>query len=125
VRSSYARGALLLLDHTNGFTRKKGCNMAISKLDKLNEKRAQLNAQIQALKQKENQKKRKEDTKRKILIGGVVIKMLNSGEMPKDRLQQILDTHLVKDSDRALFDLQPKPKAKSKAQTLKEELIGA
>jgi len=99
--------------------------MAISKLDKLNEKRAQLNAQIQALKQKENQKKRKEDTKRKILIGGVVIKMLNSGEMPKDRLQQILDTHLVKDSDRALFDLQPKPKAKSKAQTLKEELIGA
>jgi len=99
--------------------------MATSKLDKLNEKRAQLNAQIQAIKQKENQQKRKEDTKRKILIGGVVIKMLNSGEMPKDRLQQILDTHLVKDSDRALFDLQPRPKTKDKLKDLERELIGA
>jgi len=99
--------------------------MATSKLDKLNEKRAQLNAQIQAIKQKENQQKRKEDTKRKILIGGVVIKMLNSGEMPKDRLQQILDTHLVKDSDRALFDLPPRPKTKDKLKDLERELIGA
>ena len=99
--------------------------MATSKLDKLNEKRAQLNAQIQAIKQKENQQKRKEDTKRKILIGGVVIKMLNSGEMPEDRLRQILDTHLVKDSDRALFDLQPRPKTKDKLKDLERELIGA
>ena len=45
--------------------------MTTSKLDQLTKKREELNAQIQALKTKENQKKRKEDTKRKILIGGV------------------------------------------------------
>jgi hypothetical protein len=71
----------------------------------LTRKREQLNAQIQALKAKENQKKRKEDTKKKILIGGVVMKMLKTGEMPQERLNQLLDKHLEKKMDRELFNL--------------------
>jgi large subunit ribosomal protein L7/L12 len=62
--------------------------MATTKLDQLTRKREELNAQIQALKAKENQKRRKEDTKRKILIGGVVMKMLKSGEMRLDRVRE-------------------------------------
>ena len=68
---------------------------------------------------------RKEDTKRKILIGGVVLKMLKIGEMPQDRLTQILDKHLDKDADRALFDLPERPKTKDKKQVSQQEMIGA
>ena len=78
--------------------------MTTSKLDQLTKKREQLNAQIQALKVKENKKKRKENTRRKILIGGVVLKMLKEGEMPQECLNQILDKHLDKEADRALFN---------------------
>ena len=99
--------------------------MATTKLDKLTLKREQLNAQIQAIKAKENQSKRKEDTKKKILIGGVVLKMLGNGEMPQDRLTQILDKHLTKDADRALFDLPEKTKTEEKRQEHQQEMIGA
>jgi len=83
----------------------KGYSMTTSKLDQLTKKREELNTQIQALKAKENQKKRKEDTKRKILIGSVVMKMLKTGEMPQERLNQLLDKHLEKKADRELFQL--------------------
>ena len=79
--------------------------MTTSKLDQLTKKREELNAQIQALKAKENQKKRKEDTKRKILIGGVIMKMLKTGEMPQERLNQLLDKHLERTMDRELFKI--------------------
>ncbi len=79
--------------------------MTISKLDQLTKKREELNARIQVLKAKENQKKRKEDTKRKILIGGVIMKMLKTGEMPQERLNQLLDKHLERTMDRELFKI--------------------
>ncbi len=79
--------------------------MTTSKLDQLTKKREELNAQIQALKAKENQKKRKDETRKKILIGGVVMKMLKTGEMPQERLNQLLDKHLEKKTDRELFQI--------------------
>ena len=99
--------------------------MAISQLDKLTQKREQLNAQIQAIKTKEAVQKRKEDTKRKILIGGVVLKMLKTGDMPQERLTQILDKHLDKAADRALFDIPEIAKKEEKEQVYQQELIGA
>jgi hypothetical protein len=92
--------------------------MATTKLDKLNLKREQLNAKIQAIKSKE-------DTRRKVLIGGVVMKMLKTGEMPQERLTHILDKHLEKDADRALFELPDKPKNEEKRQVSQQEMIGA
>ena len=97
----------------------------MTKLEKLNLKREQLNAQIQAIKSKEASQKRKDDTRRKVLIGGVVMKMLKTGEMPQERLTQILDKHLEKDADRALFVLKESKKAEEKEQELEQELIGA
>jgi len=79
--------------------------MKSTKLDQLTEKRNQINAQIQALKSREQAQKRKDDTRRKILIGGVVLKMVKSGEMPETRLAEILDKHLTKPTERKLFDL--------------------
>lgn len=97
----------------------------MSKIDTLTQKRDELNEQIKKLKARESLKRRKEDTKRKILIGGVVIKMLREGEMPEDRLNQILDKHLVKDADRALFELPVKNQGEEKRQVSEQEPIGA
>lgn len=84
--------------------------MAKNKLDTLTEKRDQLNAQIQAVRAREQAQKRKDDTRRKVLIGGVVLKMLKTGEMPQERLNQILDKHLDSERDRTLFGLPAKSK---------------
>lgn len=82
--------------------------MTKTKLDALTEKRDQINAQIQAIKAREKAQQRKDDTRRKVLIGSVVLQMLKTGEMPEERLIKILDKHLNKQRDRELFDLQEK-----------------
>ena len=82
--------------------------MSKTKLESLTEKRDHINAQIQALKSKEQAQKRKDETRRKILIGGMVTKMLKTGDIPKDRLDQLLDKYLDNARDRAMFDLPPK-----------------
>lgn len=78
------------------------------RLEALEAKRKQLDAQIQALKAKEQTQARKDDTRRKVLIGGVVLKMVKTGEMPEARLNQLLDKHLDAERDRKLFELGPK-----------------
>lgn len=50
---------------------------------------------------------RQQDTRRKILIGAVVLGMTDRGEMAVDALMTMLDGHLSRDDDRALFDLPP------------------
>ena len=99
--------------------------MATTKLDKLTLKRQQINAQIQELKAKEAQQRRKEETKRKVLVGSVVLKMLENGEMPQERLNQILDKHLSRDADRALFDLDSKKSEQVKETKIELETSGA
>lgn len=50
---------------------------------------------------------RKNDTRRKILSGAVVLQVAESDPSAKTRLWSHLDKSLVKDADRALFDLPP------------------
>lgn len=78
------------------------------RLEALEARRKQLDAQIQALKARDTAQERKDDTRRKVLIGGVVLKMLKTGEMPDGRLNQLLDKHLDAERDRKLFGLGPK-----------------
>lgn len=78
------------------------------RLEALEAKRKQIDAQIQAIKAREQKQHRKDDTRRKVLIGGIVLKMVKTGEMPEARLAQLLDRHLDADRDRKLFGLGPK-----------------
>lgn len=78
------------------------------RLEALEAKRKQIEAQIQALKSHEQAQARKDDTRRKVLIGGVVLKMVKTSEMPEGRLTQLLDKHLDAERDRKLFGLGPK-----------------
>ncbi|WP_247178546.1 mobilization protein [Escherichia coli] len=74
------------------------------KLEELRQKEAQIKAQIQQLKQREQTEERKKDTRRKILIGGAVLAKIKRGEWNYHQLVSLLDNELKNDRDRALFD---------------------
>ena len=53
----------------------------------------------------ESKKKRSDDTRRKILIGAVIMGKVASGEWDNDKLIILIDKALTRDDDRALFGL--------------------
>jgi large subunit ribosomal protein L7/L12 len=75
------------------------------KLEQLKIKQAQLKAQIQLELQKDKTKARKEDTRRKILIGAMVMDGMEKNEEYKNKIMQNLNKYLSSEKDRALFDL--------------------
>ena len=75
------------------------------KLDELLKKREQLNAQIAKERNKHTQQQRKEDTRRKILLGALMIEMMKKGELDEKKVLKRLDGFLTKNIDRKLFDL--------------------
>ena len=75
----------------------------------LQERLQQLKAQQQrsAARQKsmETKRHRKEDTRRKILVGAVLLARIEQGRFPKAELHAWLDESLTRPDDRALFGL--------------------
>ncbi len=55
----------------------------------------------------EQRRQRSADTRRKILVGAVVLAKVERGEWPKERLRELLDQALTRQDDRALFGLLP------------------
>ena len=80
----------------------------VKKLEELLKKREQLNAQIQKERNKQSQQQRKEDTRRKILLGALMIEMMKKGELDEKKILKRLDSFLLKDIDRKLFALPEK-----------------
>jgi len=82
------------------------------KLRKLESKKAKIAAQIQQIRGRETAQNRKDDTRKKIILGGLVWGMVQRGEVvDKNGLLAALDKSLVRPQDRSLFDLQPLPPA--------------
>ena len=52
---------------------------------------------------------RSDDTRRKILVGAVILAKVDHGEWPKERLREWMDKALTRADDRALFGLLPVP----------------
>ena len=75
------------------------------KLDELLKKREQLNAQIAKERNKHTQQQRKEDTRRKILLGALMMEMMKKRELDEKKIMKKLDGFLTLDIDRKLFDL--------------------
>lgn len=77
----------------------------------------QLKAQkqkVEAVKRaKEAKRTRAEDTRRKVLIGAAVLAKPNMGE---EQIKSLVSPFLKRDDERALFGLQPLPKAVSQPQ---------
>ena len=60
------------------------------KLNDLLKKREQLNAQIHQEKNKQSQQKRKEDTRRKILLGALMMDLMKKGELDEKKITKRL-----------------------------------
>lgn len=48
-------------------------------------------------------RKRNEDTRRKVLVGAVILAKVERGEWPESQLRALLDGALTRQDDRALF----------------------
>ena len=79
-----------------------------SKIEELQKKRAKIDSEIKIAKGKANEQKRKNETRKKILIGAMIMNRMKENEIEDRKIKAALDTNLKKDSDRALFDLPPK-----------------
>lgn len=77
------------------------------KLKKLEHRKAKIAAEILRVKAREVAQTRKEDTRKKILLGALVLSMVDKGEWPKEKLDSSLARFLTRDQDRALFTLPP------------------
>ena len=79
--------------------------MENDKLKKLLEQRKALDAKIQLEQNRESEKKRKETTRRKILVGAAVLDEIGKNEKLKADIDKLLNSFLTKNNDRALFGL--------------------
>ena len=89
--------------------------MTNDKLQKLIAQRDALNAKIQLEQNRAAKQKRKDDTRRKILAGAVVLDEASKHPKFRAEIYNLLGKFLTRDTDRALFELPPLP-----AQTAKE-----
>lgn len=83
--------------------------MSDSTLDKLLQKRSQLDARIEATRARLRQQRRKQDTRRKIIVGAIAMEHADQGN---DRefaatLFRLLNRYVTRPADRALLDLPP------------------
>ena len=82
------------------------------RIRKLEEQKKQIAARISAEKNAEAKQKRKDDTRRKIVLGGIMEKWIRDGLISGDSLDQLkTEIHLLPERDQVLFGVEAKPKA--------------
>jgi hypothetical protein len=75
----------------------------------LRERKAQLENELRTLQDRARREERKKETRRQILAGAWLFDLIERGAFPADAFEEGMDTFLVRDRDRALFDfLAPK-----------------
>lgn len=86
------------------------------RLQKLQQQQEALKAKIRREEQKLKTAQRKDDTRRKILIGALVLKATETDPQLKTRLDQLLRS-LKRNDERALFNLPPLPETQTDTAT--------
>jgi hypothetical protein len=78
------------------------------RIAQLKQKQEQLARRLNALEQKEKSEARKLDTRRKIIVGGVVLSEMQKDQFLADLIQDLLARYVARPNDRAaLADLLP------------------
>ena len=90
-----------------------------SDLELLKKKRDQLDARINDIKAREAMQERKDDTRRKILVGSYILDKHNKAGTIENIVRE-LDKFLAKPHDRALFGLAPREPAQAKSNVTQE-----
>lgn len=75
------------------------------RLQKLKEQQEQLNAKIKRIEQKEKEQQRKVDTRKKILIGAMVLDKMSKSEKVNAKVISELSVYLTSERDKKLFDI--------------------
>ena len=75
----------------------------------LDARKAKLNARTRRVRSRLSARKRKTDTRRKILVGAMMLKLSDQHPNIKEFMVKHLDDFLDHPRDRALFDLPPLP----------------
>jgi hypothetical protein len=83
--------------------------MSYDRRAKLLEKRAKIEAQIKAIEARDNQRKRKEDTRRKIIAGALALEHADIDPAFGAMLAKLLNRYVTRPQDRRLFDLPERP----------------
>lgn len=81
------------------------------KLAELETRKKALEAQMQAIQVRQKERLRKNDSRRKVLVGAVVLAEAEKNPAAKQRLMALLDRYLSRPVDREVFDLAVKPTA--------------
>ena len=83
--------------------------MASGKIEKLQEKKDQIEAQIRELKSKEKAKLRKLETRKKIIVGGAFLAVAaKQDKFSSKDVWDYLDSTVKRKNERALLGLPPK-----------------
>ncbi len=77
-----------------------------AKLKEAKAKQQQIEARQRAADAKRS---RQQDTRRKVLVGALILSRVERGEWPREKLLAMLDAALTRADDRALFELPPVP----------------
>ena len=85
--------------------------MSISRLEKLRQQKAQLDAKIKGLEARTRQQARKNDTRRKIIAGALALHhmALNPDDPFSKKLSRLLDEYVTRPYERELFGLPALP----------------
>ena len=75
----------------------------------LTAKQREIEMRINAVKARSKERARKEETRRKVLVGAVILAEAERSDAARLRLQTLLDKHLVRPVDREVFGLPPRP----------------
>jgi hypothetical protein len=78
-----------------------------SKIEKLEKQRANIQRRINRIKAENCKKQRREDTRRKILVGTAILETYSKTPGGDAMLKALMDNSLKNDRDRELFDLPP------------------
>lgn len=78
-----------------------------SQLEKLKERKAQLDARIQMISARDSANERKRETRRKILVGAYYLDAARK-QNNMEEIRKFMEQYLTRDADRKLFDLSPK-----------------
>ena len=81
---------------------------SLKKLELIDEKIAKLKAEASRIKGRASKQKRKDDTRRKILIGAYMIEQIEKGKYSKEKLSAAMNGFLSRENDRTLFNLSPR-----------------
>ena len=82
--------------------------MAGDQLDKLREKKAQIDAKLKKLEAREKERARKADTRRKVIAGALALEHAEIDPEFGEKLRSLLARFVNRPQDRALFGLPPK-----------------